>query len=27
MLQKKLMMNGICARPIVHAAIEIGVFH
>ena len=24
MLQKKLMMNGICARPITHAAIEIG---
>src|SRR6478609_2649517 len=27
MLQKKLMMNGIWARPIVQAAIEIGVFH
>src|SRR6266446_10139449 len=27
MLQKKLMMNGICARPITQAAIEIGVFH
>jgi hypothetical protein len=27
MLQKKLMMNGICARPMVQAAHEIGVFH
>ena len=27
MLQKKLMMNGIWASPIVQAAIEIGVFH
>src|SRR5436190_2235050 len=27
MLQKKLMMNGIWARPIVQAAHEIGVFH
>src|SRR5207245_10620561 len=27
MLQKKLMMNGICAKPIIHAAHEIGVFH
>ena len=26
MLQKKLMMNGICARPITQAAIEIGMF-
>src|SRR5437762_14317298 len=27
MLQKKLMMNGICARPMIHAAHQIGVFH
>src|ERR1051325_3682659 len=27
MLQKKLMMNGIWASPIVHAAQEIGLFH
>src|SRR5207302_8111800 len=27
MLWKKLMMNGICASPMTHAAIEIGVFH
>src|SRR3954462_10116643 len=27
MLQKKLMMNGICARPMIHAAHEMGVFH
>src|SRR2546421_13128645 len=27
MLQKKLMMNGIWARPMTQAAIEIGVFH
>ncbi len=27
MLQKKLMMNGICARPMTQAAIEIGTFH
>src|SRR5439155_26427294 len=27
MLQKKLMMNGICARPMIQAAHEIGVFH
>src|SRR5213082_1803475 len=27
MLQKKLMMNGICASPMIHAAHEIGEFH
>src|SRR5204863_8313246 len=27
MLQKKLMMNGICAIPMIHAAHEMGVFH
>src|SRR5438105_14539602 len=27
MLQKKLIMNGIWASPIIHAAQEIGVFH
>ena len=27
MLQKKLMMNGIWARPMIQAAHEIGVFH
>src|SRR5947207_1440841 len=27
MLQKKLMMNGIWARPMIQAAQEIGVFH
>src|SRR5204863_1868720 len=27
MLQKKLMMNGIWASPMIHAAQEIGVFH
>src|SRR5207253_4868088 len=27
MLWKKLMMKGICARPMTQAAIEIGVFH
>ena len=27
MLQKKLKMNGSCARPMIHAAHEIGLFH
>src|SRR5204863_10072351 len=27
MLQKKLMMKGICASPMIHAAQEIGLFH
>src|SRR5947207_15542300 len=27
MLWKKLMMNGICARPMTQAAIDISVFH